>query len=102
TREVINDYLDGLLGGAGALKVAMELGSPEAVKGAVEAGMGVSIVSKTTVQKELKLGTLVALRLEPPLFRPFSFVHQKHKFRLRLIEELLELARTYCKDCTPR
>ncbi|MFW5723923.1 MAG: LysR substrate-binding domain-containing protein, partial [Halochromatium sp.] len=80
----------------------MELGSPEAVKGAVEAGMGVSIVSKTTVQKELKLGTLVALRLEPPLFRPFSFVHQKHKFRLRLIEELLELARTYCKDCTPR
>ncbi len=102
TREVINDYLDGLLGGAGALKVAMELGSPEAVKGAVEAGMGVSIVSKATVQKELKLATLVALRLEPPLFRPFSFVHRKHKFRMRVMEELLEFARAYCKDRTLR
>jgi DNA-binding transcriptional LysR family regulator len=97
TREVINDYLDEMFGGSGALKVAMELGSPEAVKGAVEAGMGVSIVSKATVQKELKLGSLLALRLEPPLFRPFSFVHQKHKFRIRVMEELLEFARAYCK-----
>lgn len=97
TREVINDYLDGMFGGAGVLKVAMELGSPEAIKGAVEAGMGVSIVSKATVQKELKLGTLVALRLEPPLFRPFSFVHQKQKFKIRVMEELLDFARTYCK-----
>jgi DNA-binding transcriptional LysR family regulator len=98
TREVINDYFETMLGGSGGLKVTMELGSPEAVKGAVEAGMGVSIVSKATVQKELKLGTLVALRLEPPLFRPFSFVHRKHKFRMRVIEELLEFARAYCKD----
>lgn len=100
TREVINDYLDEMVGGSGALKVAMELGSPEAVKGAVEVGMGVSIVSKATVQKELKLGSLVALRLEPPLFRPLSFVHQKHKFRIRVMEELLEFARAYCKDST--
>jgi DNA-binding transcriptional LysR family regulator len=97
TREVINDYLGDVLGGDGALKITMELGSPEAVKGAVEAGMGVSIVSTATVQKELRLGTLVALRLEPPLFRPFSFVHQKHKFRLRMMEELLDFARAYCK-----
>lgn len=97
TREVISEYLDGMVGGAGALKVAMELGSPEAVKGAVEAGMGISIVSKATVQKELKLGTVAVLRLDPPLFRPFSFVHQKQKFRSRLMEELLDFARAYCK-----
>ncbi len=101
TREVINDYFEAMLGGSGGLKVTMELGSPEAVKGAVEAGMGVSIVSKATVQKELKLGSLVALRLEPPLFRPFSFVHRKHKFRIRVIEELLEFARAYCKSTAP-
>ena len=88
TREVINDYLSGLPGCAAGLKVAMELGSPEAVKGAVEAGMGVSVVSKATIQKELRLATLVTLTLEPPLFRPFSFVHQKQKFRLRVMEEL--------------
>ncbi|MEI6414190.1 MAG: LysR substrate-binding domain-containing protein, partial [Pseudomonadota bacterium] len=81
-----------------SLDVAIELGSPEAVKGAVEAGMGVSIVSRATIQKELRLGTLVALTLNPPLERPFSFVHQKQKFRTRTIEELLEFARDYCQQ----
>ncbi|MBK1644955.1 LysR family transcriptional regulator [Thiocapsa imhoffii] len=98
TREVINDYLNLQQGCQSSLKVAMELGSPEAVKGAVEAGMGVSVVSGATIQKELKLGTLVALQLDPPLDRPFSFVHQKQKFRLRVMDELLEFARAYCRS----
>ena len=76
----------------------MELGSLESIKGAVEVGMGVSIVSFATVQKELKLGTLVVLTLEPTLERPFSFVHQKQKFRHRAMDELLEFARSYCKS----
>ncbi|MFB1489396.1 MULTISPECIES: LysR family transcriptional regulator [unclassified Thiocapsa] len=97
TREVINDYLNLQQDSHSVLKVSMELGSPEAVKGAVEAGMGVSVVSGATIQKELKLGTLVALNLDPPLDRPFSFVHQKQKFRLRVMEELLEFARAYCR-----
>jgi len=98
TRGVIADYLDQIPECEGALKVAMELGSPEAVKGAVEAGMGVSVVSRATIQKELRLGTLVAVELDPPLERPFSFVHQKQKFRLRVMEELLEFARGYCEE----
>mgnify|MGYP002387398988 FL=1 len=98
TREVINDYLDELSNCDAGIKIAMELGSPEAVKGAVEAGMGVSVVSQATIQKELRLGTLVSLNLDPPLERPFSFVHQKQKFRLRVMEELLEFARAYCKS----
>jgi DNA-binding transcriptional LysR family regulator len=98
TREVINDYLHNLPQCSSSLKIAMELGSPEAVKGAVEAGMGVSVVSRATIQKELRLNTLVELNLDPPLDRPFSFVHQKQKFRLRAMEELLEFARTYCGD----
>jgi DNA-binding transcriptional LysR family regulator len=97
TREVINDYMGRMEGCGAGLKIAMELGSPEAVKGAVEAGMGVSVVSRATIQKELRLGTLVAIQLDPPLRRPFSFVHQKQKFRLRLMEELLEFARIYCE-----
>lgn len=76
----------------------MELGSPEAVKGAVEAGMGISVVSRATIQKELKLGTLVAINLEPVLERPFSFVHQKQKFRARVMDELLEFAQKYCEE----
>ncbi len=97
TREVINEYLHAVEGGH-ELDISMELGSPEAVKGAVEAGMGISVVSRATIQKELKLGTLVAIDLDPPMERPFSFVHQKQKFRVRVMEELLEFARHYCKN----
>jgi hypothetical protein len=46
----------------------------------------------------LKLGTLVAINLAPSLERPFSFVHQKQKFRARVMEELLEFAQKYCEE----
>jgi DNA-binding transcriptional LysR family regulator len=98
TREVINEYLNDLNSDGDGLKIAMELGSPEAVKGAVEAGMGISVVSRATIQKELKLETLIEINLDPPLERPFSFVHQKQKFRARVMEELLEFAQQYCKE----
>jgi DNA-binding transcriptional LysR family regulator len=83
---------------ANSLKIAMELGSLEAIKGAVEAGMGISILSSATIQKELKLGTLIAIQLDPPIDRPFSFVHQKQKFRVRAMDELLTFARNYCQS----
>jgi DNA-binding transcriptional LysR family regulator len=97
TREVIEDYVCRAEGCANGLKVAMELGSPEAVKGAVEANMGISIVSEATVAKERRLKTLEILELDPPMERPFSFVHQKQKFRVRVMDELLGFARGYCK-----
>jgi len=98
TREVINEYLGKFNEGNEGLQITMELGSPEAVKGAVEAGMGISVISRATIQKELKLGTLVAINLDPPLQRPFSFVHQKQKFRARVMDELLEFAQAYCEE----
>ena len=98
TREVMLDHLSVCELNPASLNIVMELGSPEAVKGAVEAGMGVSIVSRSTVRKELALGSLVAVNLRPQLERPFSFVHQKQKFRLRAIEKLLEFARDYCQQ----
>jgi len=82
------------------LNVSLELGSPESIKGAVEAGMGISIVSVATLEKELKLGTLVAVQLDPPMQRSFSFVRQRQKFRLRAMEQLLDYARSYCSDAS--
>jgi DNA-binding transcriptional LysR family regulator len=79
-----------------AFNLCLELGSSEAIKGAVEAGMGVSILSEATIAKELALGTLSGIQLDPPLERPFSFVRQRQKFRLRAMEELLDFARGYC------
>lgn len=98
TREVILDYLQEVGLSTSNLDVIMELGSPEAIKGAVEAGIGITILSKATLAKELKLGTLVAIPLATPLERPFSFVHQKQKFRQRAMEELLDFARQYCLE----
>jgi len=97
TREVIGEYLEQHHVPESALKLTMELGSPEAIKGAVEAGMGISIVSIATIAKELELKTLKAVNLEPALTRPFSFVYKKQKFRVQVMEELLEFAQEYCK-----
>lgn len=96
TRGVLMEYLRAAGLSTNSLDVIMELGSPEAIKGAVETGMGISVLSRTTISKELELGTLVAIDLDPPLERPFSFVHQKQKFRVRAMEELLNFARGYC------
>ncbi len=81
----------------GMLNVCFELSSPEAIKGAVEAGMGISIVSKASIEKELKLGTLTAVELSPRLERPFSFVRQRYKFKSRAADELLGFAQEFCK-----
>ena len=98
TREVMIESMHDAGVSTTDLNIAMELGSLEAIKGAVESGMGVSILSNATIQKELKLGTLVAVQLEPPIDRPFSFVHQKQKFRVRAMDELLSFARNYCRS----
>ncbi|MEJ2059779.1 MAG: LysR substrate-binding domain-containing protein [Gammaproteobacteria bacterium] len=97
TREVILERLIDEGGDRNALHVCLELGSSEAIKGAVQAGMGVSILSRATIEKELELGILTCVPLDPPLERPFSFVRQRQKFRLRAMEELLNFARSYCE-----
>ena len=98
TREVISSYFDQHGLNFGDLKTTMEFGSPESVKSAVEAGLGISIISETTLEKELKLGTLCAISLKPPMIRPFSIVYQRQKFRLRAMEEFLEFADEHCED----
>ena len=98
TREVMIESMHDAGVSTADLNIAMELGSLEAIKGAVESGMGVSILSNATIQKELKLGTLAAVQIDPPIDRPFSFVHQKQKFRVRAMDELLNFARNYCRS----
>ncbi|TXH70753.1 MAG: LysR family transcriptional regulator [Thiothrix sp.] len=97
TREVMVDYLFAQGVDKHAVNNCLELGSPEAVKGAVEAGMGVSVVSSASISKEIKLGSLVSKPLDPPLTRDFSFVRQRQKFKVPAMEELLDFARVYCQ-----
>ncbi len=96
TQEAIINYIHEL-SPESRLNVCFELSSPEAIKGAVEAGMGISIVSKASIEKELKLGTLAAVELSPTLDRPFSFVRQRYKFKSRAADEFLRFAQNFCK-----
>ena len=95
TREVITQYLLDEKISPDDMNFCLELGSPEAIKGAVEAGMGITIMSRSIIGKELKLEILAAVQLDPPLSRPFSFVRQRQKFRVTVMEELLEFAQAY-------
>jgi len=79
------------------LNMVMELGSPEAVKGMVETGIGYAIVSRTTIIKELSLGLLVAIPLKPKLIRIMSLVYPKDKFRSRLLASFIEFAIKHMK-----
>jgi DNA-binding transcriptional LysR family regulator len=45
------------------LHIALELGSNEAIKEAVLRGLGVAVLSSYAVQKELKAGHLIALKV---------------------------------------
>ena len=97
TQEAITNYVEQQSPGS-ILNVCFELSSPEAIKGAVEAGMGLSIVSRASIEKELRLGTLTAVELLPKLERPFSFVRQRYKFKSRAADELLDFAQAFCKQ----
>jgi len=90
TREVVDDYFRQNGVQPEDLHITMELGSREAIKGAVEAGLGIAIVSRATILKEVKLGDLVAVTLNPRLNRPLSLVYAKEKFRSRLLQTFLD------------
>jgi DNA-binding transcriptional LysR family regulator len=90
TRECIDDFfkLNGV--SLDEVNLVMELGSREAIKGAVAAGLGVAVVSATTVAKEIKLGELVAVPINPPLRRQLSLVYPPEKFRSKLLQAFLD------------
>jgi len=57
------------------LNITMELGSTQAIKQVVSAGLGITIISALTVQRECKQGLLKTLRIQDsPLTRPFRIL----------------------------
>ena len=90
TREVIEQFFEAAGTSASNLNIVMEFGSPESIKSAVAAGLGISIMSRATLEKDIKLEILAAVSLEKPIKRLFRLVHQRQKFRVRAMEEFLE------------
>lgn len=98
TREVVEEYLNASGLDVEQLDIIMEFGSPESIKNVVAAGLGVSIISIATMEKELSLGTMCAIPFEKPIRRPFSIVYQRQKFRLRAMDEFLEFTQAHCAN----
>lgn len=63
TRQLVTSTLEENGIPADDLRVAMELGSVEAVQAAVEAGHGVSFVSRVAAQRSLELGRIKTVRV---------------------------------------
>jgi DNA-binding transcriptional LysR family regulator len=64
TRELVLAHLAEFGVTGSSLHVGMELGSPEGVEAAVEAGHGVSFVSRIAAQRGLQLGRIKAVQVE--------------------------------------
>lgn len=62
---------------------AQEIGHTEAIKRAVEAGMGISCLSYRAVSREAAAGELAALKVSPPLFRWFKLLNYKGRYQSR-------------------
>lgn len=78
------------------MKISMVLGSTEAIKEAVENGLGVSILSRWAARKELKYGTLQLLRIkEEKVLRDFSLIVNKNSVSSHAVDEFLTYLRSY-------
>lgn len=78
TRAVVEQYLNQAGMSIDELNVVMELGSTEAIKAAVESGLGVSIISKNAILKEQQLQLLTAYPIQGiSFYRYFYIVFRK-------------------------
>jgi DNA-binding transcriptional LysR family regulator len=93
TREVVDRYLQEAGVAPDSMNVVVELGSPEAIKGLVATGLGFAIMSRVIAGKELQLGQLVQVPLQPPLLRKFSVVYPKERFHSKLVAAFLEFSK---------
>ncbi|MFD1705693.1 selenium metabolism-associated LysR family transcriptional regulator [Siminovitchia sediminis] len=91
TRAVVNQYLNQAGMGDEELNIVMELGSTEAVKSAVVSKLGVSIISKSAIQKELKLKLLKAYPIKDiSFFRHFYIAYRKNAVLKQAAELFVE------------
>jgi DNA-binding transcriptional LysR family regulator len=88
TREVVEQLLTSQLGD---IKLAMELGASEAIKRAVESGIGISCLPKLALLGAVERGNLV--ELDTPYLRLTRSLHillHKQKYRTEGLESLLD------------
>jgi len=81
------------------LKISAILGSTEAIKDAVENGLGISIISRWAVRKENRYGSLHLLSIkEEKMARDFSLVMNKNSVSSNSLDEFVSFLKSYPYD----
>ena len=99
TRQIIEKYLNKHGISTHDMKVPLMLGSTEAIKEAVESGIGISLVSRWAARKESKYGSLKLLSVkEERLYRDFSLIFHKKVIASHAVDEFLTYLKSYPFD----
>jgi DNA-binding transcriptional LysR family regulator len=93
-RQIVEDELRALGVRLRDLDVRLELGLQESVRSAVQAGYGVTFISRSAVEPELAAGTLAAARVEGlDAKREISLVRASGRTPTRAAEAFVRFAR---------
>jgi len=100
TLKILEDALQGAeKGGSLPLHVVARFGTSTAVKEAVKAGLGVSVLSWRAVQTELAAGALKALRIQGvSMQRRFYLIRDRRRTASPLCMALLDFLRSHPKE----
>ena len=99
TRQMIERYLLSHGIDIEAMRIALVLGSTESIKEAVEEGLGISIVSKWAVRKEIKHDTLKSvIPKEERILRNFSLLMPKNAVFSHAVDELVSYLKAFPYD----
>jgi DNA-binding transcriptional LysR family regulator len=90
TRSTFEAALQGFGVSPGALRIALELPSNEAVRAAVEAGLGATAISASVAAPSLEAGLLHRVRFDLP-GRDFQVVRHVARCRSRAADALLSM-----------
>lgn len=78
------------------LNIVMEMGSTGAVVNAVEAGLGISIVSEWAIQKEKQLKKIEALKISNVnMKRELFLTYPKKRYQNRVVQAFLEFVKSH-------
>lgn len=90
-RKVLDQVLSRCNINTSELKVEMELNSIEAIKNAVQSGLGASFVSVTAIEKELKMGIIHRAHIEGvEMRRTLSVIVNSNRYRSKAAEAFIK------------
>lgn len=99
SQSTIRKVIDQVLARCGIetrrLKIEMELNSIEAIKNAVQSGLGAAFVSTTAIEKELQMGMLHRAKIDDVVVkRMLSVIINPNRYRSKAAE-------AFCQDILP-